>query len=179
MTNALIVDQNLPLMAAWKDQTEEEEYLVVTENDNKLLSDASNVQRMKQSPVSIPGSGLNLKSYAEKVKPFQEAVRPDPREERRSYPEVSQVTSGKHNSQGLESTVDHLHPAANGGYVDILTQRGQELDFDGGKVSDNDDHQLLIHVRAHQVNPSADYSRVREVDGEHALLLLQRHTQPV
>lgn len=187
MTNALIVSQNFPLMAAWKEQMEEE-YLIVTENDNKLLSDTSNTQRTNKSPVSLPGSGLTLKRHHDKLMPFQAAVTTDRYEESLSYTEVSQVLSGKLNSEGLNfSTVELtdtsrpvnlLHSAANGGYVDILTQREEELDFDGAKLLSGNDAQLSTDVRVHEATPSADYSRVTEVDADRTVLL-QRHAETV
>lgn len=187
MTDALIVKQNFPLMAAWEDHTEEE-YLVVTENDTKLFSDASTAQRMKQSLVGLPGSGLNFKRHHEKVMSFHEAVEADPREESFDYTAVSQVPCGKQNMKGLNFAgveltdtsvpVNHLHPAANSSHVDILTQPEDELDFEGGKVLSGDDAQLSKDVRVHEAKPSADYSRVREVDADHTVLL-QTHSEPV
>lgn len=150
-------------MAAWTEQTEEE-YLVVTENDTKLLSDDD---ELKQSPVTLPGG--------EKRMLFQEAVKTDRCEESFSYTVASQVPSVKPNSEGLNSDtslpVNHRHPAANSGYVGILTQREEELDFDGGKLVSGDDAQLSTGAPVDGANPSADYSRVREVDGEHTVLL--------
>lgn len=115
--------------------------------------------------------------------PFQEAVRTDPHEESLSYTLVSQVPSGKQYSDGSNfATVEltdtsrpanHLHPAANSGYVDILKQCGEELDFGGGKLLNGDDAQLLTDA---PVTPSADYSRVREVDADRAVLL-QGHAE--
>lgn len=179
-------------MAAWKEQMEE--YLIVTENDKKLLSDASNVQRVKQSPVSRRGCGLDFKRQHEELMAFQgdteEAVKTENDQCRQSlsYTKVSQVPSGKWesglNSATVETTthmglpVNHLNPAANSGYVDILTQLEEGLDLDGGKMSNGDDAHHPMDARAQEPNPSADYSRVREVGADHTLFL-QRHTEPV
>lgn len=189
--NTLTINQNFPLMAAWKEQMEE--YLIVTENDNKLLSDASNVQRMKQSPVSLLGCGLDFKRQHEELMAFQgdteEAVKTenDQYQESLSYTKVSQVPSGKWESglnfATVETTdmglpVNHLNPAANSGYVDILTQLEEELDLDGGKMLNGDDAHHPTGARAQEANPSADYSRVREVGAGHTVFL-QRHSEPV
>lgn len=179
-------------MAAWKEQLEE--YLIVTENDKKLLSDASDVQRMKQSPVSLLGCGLDFKRQHEELMAFQgdteEAVKTenDQCQESLSYTKVSRVPSGKWDSEGLNFAtvqttdtglpVNHLNPAANSGYVDILTQLEEELDLDGGKVLNGDDAHHPIDARAQEANPSADYSRVREVGADHTVFL-QRHSEPV
>lgn len=178
-------------MAAWKEQMEE--YLIVTENDKKLLSDASNVQRMKQSPVSLLGCGLDFKRQHEELMAFQgdteEAVKTenDQCRESLSYTKVSQVPSGKRGSglnfATVETTdmglpVNHLNPAANSGYVDILTQLEEESDLDGGKMLNGDDAHHPMDARAQEPNPSADYSRVREVGADHTVVL-QRHTEPV
>lgn len=170
-----------------------EEYLIVTENDNKLLSDASNVQRMKQSPVSLLGCGLDFKRQHEEPMAFQgdteEAVKTenDQYQESLSYTKVSQVPGGKWESglnfATVETTdmglpVNHLNPAANSGYVDILTQLEEELDLDGGKMLNSDDAHHPTGAGAQEANPSADYSRVREVGADHTVFL-QRHSEPV
>lgn len=55
--NAVVINHNFPLVEAWKNQMEE--YLIVTENDSKLLLDPSNRQKRKKSFVIPAGFCLD------------------------------------------------------------------------------------------------------------------------
>nr|XP_046241350.1 prolactin receptor b [Scatophagus argus] len=178
--NALIINQNFPLMVAWKDQMEE--YLLVTENDSGLLPDPSNFQKRKKSLITPAGICLDLETQCKDSTPIQndsekaaetnnemdnfvKSIKTLSRESLFNM-EPSQVPAQKQqcpiiNSVNTEATEQSpsnheitVTPFTNSDYVDIQRH--------GESIQEVDVKQ-------------ADYSRIKEVNGENILILEKRN----
>ncbi|CAJ1069198.1 prolactin receptor b [Xyrichtys novacula] len=189
--NAL--NQNFPCMVAWKDQMED--YLIVTENDNRFQPDFFSSQKRKNS-LLFP-SGLYLHSEIQESEPRlndQENVG------KRS---LSYVPAQEHQNPSLNfvftEAPDQTHskhdasvkPFPNTGYVDIQrcggnTQEVDEEQLQYSRVKEVDSALILekenitlsrsgyTDIQRQEENTSEGYSRVKEVGGDSVVILQQK-----
>ncbi|KAM3610759.1 uncharacterized protein V6R79_008560 [Siganus canaliculatus] len=195
--SALIINQSVPLTAAWKDQMEE--YLIVTENDNELLPDSSRSQKRKKSLI-IPGgfyldSEIHCKESLVIQNDCSRAV-----ETKKETVDSSQSLSGERPSN-LEASQQHVHkqqspdissvnegttehnaikPFTHSGYVDIQRVGATQVDYSRVKEVNGDSVFILEKMAAQrqEENLSEDYSRVKEMEGTN-VIFLQKQDQSV
>ncbi|XP_070820838.1 prolactin receptor b [Chaetodon trifascialis] len=160
--NALIVNQNFPLMVAWKDQMEE--YLIVTEHDNE--------QKRKKSLIIPAGFCLDSEIQCKESMPRQKgrekvgvtkhemdnfvkskkSLLGEPAQKRQCpslhfiNTEATEQSPSNHENSGK--------PFTNSGYVDIQRHVGSIQEVDVKQV---------------------DYSRVKEVNGNNTIILEKEH----
>ncbi|KAM9360184.1 prolactin receptor b [Symphorus nematophorus] len=178
--NALIINQNFPLMGAWKDQMED--YLIVTENDNGLLPDHSNSQKRKKSLIISIGVHLDSEMQCKESTTIQNDLAKagettneidnfvkinkslageslsnmEPFQEKQQCLSIYLVNTGA-TEQSLSNHENAMKPFTNSGYVDIQrhVENVQELDV-----------------------KQVDYSRVTEVRCDNILILDHKNLPP-
>lgn len=166
-----MVNQSCPPIVTWKDQMEE--YLIVTENDDGL---PSNAQKRKKSFIIPVGFNLDLERFhCDETKTCQN-------EWEKKYHEMDRFE--------VDSSIK---PFTNGGYVDIQrpvdhTQGVEVKPVDYSRVKEvNGDNILLhknenvlfesggyIHVQIRENMPE-EYSRVKKVDSDNTVILQSQH----
>lgn len=166
--NALLTNQNFPLMVAWKDQMEE--YLIVTETGNGFLPDG-NKNFIVPAPYCVgsefqrkePPLGPEADNFA-KGSGFASPRDPSQPADGQTGPSLNPAPSNPF----------HLH--ANGGYVDIPEHApaqagdGAGTSFIGGK-SPKPETNDSTEARGQAKGLSEDYSRVKDVNGESVVFL--------
>lgn len=162
-------------MVGWKDQMEE--YLTVTENDNKILSDASHSQRRKESLIIPAGfcleSEIQFQKECEKTK-AQMDLKSNKflSGDSLSSTETSQLPIEKQESPS-ENT---LQPFTNNAYVDIRTHAENVQEADGVEEVDRSlnlerNSSGYVGVQRQEENMSDDYSRVKGVNSDNMVFL--------
>lgn len=191
--SALLLNQNFPLMVAWKDQMED--YLVVTEADDDFLPDRTKnvivpTSRCVGSEVQRKGTTCSQKER-EKVgaetysKKFVSGDGPPPTEP--SQPadgprgSTLNLTASNPTGRSLLDCNNTLKPQPSGGYVDIAAHVGQmQMGNSPGRRSNqrgnsSPEINTLTDVRRWTQSPSEDYSRVKDVSGDNVVFLESSH----
>lgn len=174
--NSLIINQNFPLMVAWKDQ---EEYLIVTESDSGLQPDPSNPPKRTKSLIFSAAFCLDTEIQC------KESTQKDGKtDETDNLVKSNKVLSEEHvfnklpiqlttekpecasmnfvNTEPTDLTLsnpeNYLKPFINNGYVDIRTHAESIKEMDGEE--------------------EAEYSRGKVVNGDGALDLVKMVSPP-
>lgn len=166
--NALIINQDFPLMVTWKDQIED--YLIVTENDEELLPHPSNSQKRKKSLIIPAGFCLDSEIQCKESTASQSDTEKagERKNEKDNFLKSNTSLSGESSS----NTVPPLLP----------TQKQQcpSLNLVNTEATDQSpsDHQNAVkpfanssYVDIQRHVKQVDYSKVKEVNGDNILLL--------
>lgn len=178
-------------MMAWTDQNEE--YLLVSDSSNWLLTDPYTSQKKKKSLI-IP-DGVHLEMQCGESTPGQSNCEKSEEDEdekdhskttSKAQSKESLLNTEEQQSPSLESVSKALQQKAASGYVDIQQRENMQVGVAGySKVEEVDGETVLIFktekfpvgsvVQKQEVdeNEPEDYSRVREVTGN--MVLIQRH----
>ncbi|KAK2837927.1 hypothetical protein Q5P01_015139 [Channa striata] len=202
LANALIIHQNFPPTVAFQEQVEE--YIIVSENDERLLTDLSHPQKRKKSFMIPPGFhidlGIQCKESSSDLNDWEEAEESNDAVDNFTHQLPTQkqlcpginiiITETRHNT----AAEPLIQPLANSSYVDI--QRHENLqDVDGNLVDGNlvdysrvkevkGDNILIVEsenlpgymdIQRPQENIPEDYSRVKKVES-HNVVVLQQHS---
>ncbi|XP_068616963.1 prolactin receptor b [Brachionichthys hirsutus] len=195
---ALIIHPHFHVMA-WKDQMEE--YLIVTENDNRLPQDPSHFHKRKKSSLGPAcfhlqlaiqcKNSTNLQDECEKATERKyetdEFVEKSLSGERSSNAEPAHLLREQHctcvnfvNAGAPEESQANRENAVrlftNGSYVDVRThvenlQMEKQVDDSGANHLNGSGYR---DVQTQDVTASGDYSRVKEVDND-SKVFLQKH----
>ncbi|XP_037536176.1 prolactin receptor b [Nematolebias whitei] len=195
---ALFGNQHLPTMTAWTDQNEE--YQLVSDSNNWLLTDPYISQKKKKSLI-IP-DGVHLEIQCKESTPEQNNCEKSEEEkddknhlkttskaqskESLLSTETPQAPPEEQQSPSLESVSKALQQKAASGYVDIQQHENMQVGVAGySKVEEVDGETVLIFktenvpvgsvVQKQEVcvDEPDDYSRVKEVNCN--MVLIQRH----
>ncbi|XP_035513773.1 prolactin receptor b [Morone saxatilis] len=191
--NAMIINQNFPLMVGWKEQMED--YLIVTENDNGPLPDPSNSQKRKKSWIMPSDFYLDSEIQYNGSTPIQNdwQTAEEAKNETDNFVEPSQLPTKEQQCP----SINFVNPEAterslsNSGYVDIQkhVESIQEVDVkqvDYSRVKEvNGDNILILEKKNHhssgsmdvqtQEDISEDYSRVKKVDSDNMVFLQKQN----
>ncbi|XP_070760132.1 prolactin receptor b isoform X2 [Enoplosus armatus] len=180
--NALIINQNFPLMVAWKDQMED--YLIVTENDDGLLPDSSNSQKRKKGLI-IPAGRLASEILCKESTPSQNDWEKagDRKNEIGNFLKSNKSLSGESFSNMESSrlpTQKHLCQSINLVNTEA-TDQSQSDNENAIKLLTNSGY---VDIQRHVENTQevdmkqVHYSRVKEVSGDN-ILILEKENVPL
>ena len=155
-----------------------EEFLIVTENDNKLLSDSSISQQKKINRI-IPAvvcleSEIQIQDECEETNSQMDLKRDKFLSgDGLSSTETSELPIEK--QEGLSENT--LQPFTNNAYVDIRTHAENMQEGDGVEKVDRTLHlernnSGYVGVQRQEENVSEDYSRVKGVNSDNLVFLL-------
>ncbi|KAM4746636.1 prolactin receptor b [Anableps anableps] len=161
VVNALIGNQNFPPMTAWTDQVED--YLMVSDSDELLLTDPYASQKKKDIFIIPPGLHLGFEiQYGESTMDQNTWEKTEDSKDETDHFQSSNVSLSKSNLSDMEQMLlpiekqeclsvekAAVQPLANSSYVDIQQ-----------------------HEKSWENRPTqTDYSRVKEMNGETILIL--------
>lgn len=191
--SALLLNQNFPLMVAWKDQMED--YLIVTEADDGFLAETtknliiptarcigSEAQRIGPTCSQKEREKVGTETYSKK---FVSGDGPTPTEP--SQPadgprgSTLNLTASDPTGRSLLDCNNTLKPQPSGGYVDIAAHVGQMEtgNSPGGRFNQrgnpSPETNTFTDVQRRTQSPSEDYSRVKDVSGDNVVFLESSH----
>ncbi|KAM6930854.1 prolactin receptor b [Xenentodon cancila] len=145
VTNALISDQNFPLMTTWTDQVEE--YLIVSDSDECLLPDPDTSKKKKKCSIIPAGFHLDSETKCE------------------------ELTSGERDSE--KNSKDEMDPLELDGMQQDYS-RVKELDAENIVILEKENNPLRTDIQKQEEDVAGDYSRVQEVDSDDTVFLQKR-----
>nr|AAG17629.1 prolactin receptor [Sparus aurata] len=170
-TNALIINQNFPLIVGWKDQMEE--YLIVTENDIGPPSDASHCQKRKKSLI-IPAGFCSDWEIQCKSTHIQNDCAGGTKNETGNFPKNNKSLSGESLSY-MEPSKLQKQQCLGQNFVNTEATDPSPLNYDNAvKPFTNSGY---VDIRKHVENTQevnvkqVDYSRVEDVNGDNVFIL--------
>ncbi|KAM4576976.1 prolactin receptor b [Odontesthes bonariensis] len=195
VVNALIGLQNFPPTTEWMNQVEE--YLIVSDSSEWLLSHPYTSGKRKKSLIIPAGFHLDSKIQCKEINPSDCEKAEDSKDKKDNLDTLNskplRLTTKKQQCPSVnfineEAAVQHtaasestIQPLANTGYVDI--QRHEKMPEDYRRVSEVSGENILIlenvsvgsDIPSWEESMPQDYSRVKEVNSDNMVFLQKRN----